>query len=67
MWGARKRLVVKMAYARSKGKDLNAGSNNLRQKKKFRDTLKKSSFPRRWESILLILLGFYFEKHDFSE
>jgi len=32
-----------------------------------RDTLKKSSFPRRRESSFLILLGFIFGKHDFSE
>jgi hypothetical protein len=32
-----------------------------------KDTLKKSSFPRRRESRVLILLGFDFGKHDFSE
>ena len=32
-----------------------------------RDTLRKSSFPRRRESRLLILLGFAFGKHGFSE
>ena len=33
----------------------------------IRDTLKKSSFPRRRESRGFILLGFVFGKHDFSE
>jgi len=32
-----------------------------------KDTLKKLSFPRRRESSVLILLGFAFGKHDFSE
>jgi len=32
-----------------------------------RDTLKKSSFPRSWESRVLILLGFVFGKNGFSE
>ena len=34
---------------------------------RVRDTLKKSSFPRRRESRILILLGFAFGKHGFSE
>jgi hypothetical protein len=33
----------------------------------LRDTLKKSSFPRRRESRGLILLGFAFGKNDFAE
>jgi hypothetical protein len=33
----------------------------------FKETLNKSSFPRRRESRVLILLGFAFGKHDFSE
>jgi len=32
-----------------------------------RDTLKKSSFPRRLESRFLILLGFVFGKNGLSE
>jgi hypothetical protein len=32
-----------------------------------KETLKKSSFPRRREFRVLILLGFAFGKHDFSE
>jgi hypothetical protein len=31
------------------------------------EMLKKSSFPQRRESRVLILLGFAFGKHDFSE
>ena len=33
----------------------------------MRETLKKSSFPRRWESRLLILLGFAFGKNNLPE
>jgi len=33
----------------------------------FRDTLKKSSFPRRRESRVLILLGFAFGENSFFE
>ena len=48
MCGAKKQLVVKMVQALSKSKILNAGSNNLRQQRKFRgkaDVRKMDALP----------------------
>jgi hypothetical protein len=44
-----------------------AGGKNLPASPAVKDTLKKSSFPRRWESRVLILLDFAFGKNGFSE
>ena len=41
--------------------------NRLAQNQGNRETLKKSSFPRKRESRVLILLVFAFDKYDFSE